>query len=117
MRLVVTGLEAVAGLSLAYLPSEAANTSLIMVCDYAPVTLHMKREHLLLTLHCHSYSRWGRERVAFFFGYKARQYLIFDCVQLIATDIAQDARPGIIDPPLTLISTMGQRVCLSIFWS
>jgi len=53
----------------------------------------------------------------FVFAYKGSQYINFDCLQSIATQIAQDASPQIVKAPLMLISRMGQGVCLLIIWS
>ena len=50
MKLVVTVREAVVGMSLAYLPREAANSSLIEVCNHAPLILPQMRDLKLLTL-------------------------------------------------------------------
>jgi len=72
-------------------------------------------DHKWFTLSWRSFSWWGRERVASSSAYKGRQYLSNDFLQPIATQITHDARPKIIDTPLTLISRMGQGVCLSIF--
>ena len=56
-----------------------------------------------LTLHWRSYSEWGRERVAPTFAYRASQYHICEWLQTIATQITNDARPKIVDAPLTFI--------------
>ena len=50
-----------------------------------------------------SFSEWGREHVAHSFAYKASQYLSYEWPQQIAMQITQDARPKILDAPLTLI--------------
>jgi len=50
MKLVVTVWEAVAGMSLAYLPREAANSSLIEVYNHAPLIFHKMRDLESLTL-------------------------------------------------------------------
>ena len=44
MKLVSTVREAVAGMSLAYLPREAANSFLIEVCNHAPLILPKMRD-------------------------------------------------------------------------
>jgi len=46
---------------------------------------------------------WGREHVALSVAYKASQYRIYRWPQPITTQITNDARPKIIDAPLTLI--------------
>jgi len=50
MKLVVTVREAVMGMSLAYLPREAATSSVIEVCNHAPLRLPKLRDLKLLTL-------------------------------------------------------------------
>jgi len=64
MKWVVIVREAVAGMSLAYLPREAANSSLIEVCNQAPLLLPKMRDLESLTLMWRSFSRWGKEGVS-----------------------------------------------------
>ena len=116
MKYGVTIWEAVMGMSLAYLFREAANSSLVEVCDHAALRWPKMRDLESLTLSWHSFSRWGKECVAFSFAIEGGQYLSYDYLQPIATQITQDARPKIVDAPLTLISRMGQGACLSISW-
>jgi len=78
MTSVVTLWEAVAGMSPAYLPREAANSFLIEVCRQAPLILPKMQDLKSLMLIWHSFSRWGRERVASAFAYKGGQYLSYD---------------------------------------
>jgi len=40
---------------------------------------------------------------------------MYDCLQQIATQMTQDAKPKIVDAPLTLISRMGLGAWLSFF--
>jgi len=54
--------------------------------------------------------------VALCFAYKAGQYLSYDYLQPMGTQITQDARPKIIDAALMLISRMGHGVSLSILF-
>jgi hypothetical protein len=68
-----------------------------------------------LTLHWRSFSEWGRECVTSSFAYKDRLYRIYECLHPIATQITRDARPKIIDSPLTLICRMGQGAFLTCF--
>jgi len=117
VKLVVTVREAVVGTSLAYLPTEAGNSSLIEVCNQAPLRLPKLRDLKSLTLIWPSFSRWGRECDASAFAYEGGQYLSYDYLQPMPTLITQDARPKIIDAPLTLISMMGQGAFVYIFWS
>jgi len=56
MKLVVTVREAVMGMSLAYLLSEAANSPSIEVCNHAPLRLPKLRDLESLTLIWHSSS-------------------------------------------------------------
>jgi len=49
----------------------------------------------------------GREGVAFSFANKDGLYLICECLQPIATQINDEARPKIIDPPVMLIADKG----------
>jgi len=102
-------------MSLAYLPREAPNSSLIEVCDDVPHGLPKMRDLIFLMRHSQSFSRWDRERVASSFACNGGRYLSYDYVQLIATQVTQDARPKIVDALLMLISRMGQGSCLSIF--
>jgi len=46
-------------------------------------------------------------RVAFSFAYEGGQYLSYEYLQAITTQITQDARPEIVDAPLMLIFMMG----------
>ena len=102
-------------MSLAYLPREAAKSSLIEVCNHAPLILPKMQDLKLLTLIGRSFSRWGRERVAFTFAYKGGQYLNYDYLQPMPALRIQDGRPKIVDTPLTLISRMGQGASVYIF--
>ena len=68
-----------------------------------------------LTLSGRSFAGLAREQVAYSFAFNAVQYLSYDYLQPIATQITQDAKPRIVDTPLTLISRMVQGVCLCIF--
>jgi len=61
-----------------------------------------------LTLHWRLFSAWGRENVAVVFAIEGSQYMIYGCLQLIATSVTQDANPENIDAPLMLIFRMGQ---------
>jgi len=55
-----------------------------------------------------SFSWSGREHFTFPFAYKGSQYFVYDYVQPIAPQIANDTWPRIVNPPLTLIFMMGQ---------
>jgi len=70
MKSVVTVQKAVRGISLASLPREAADSSLIEVCNHAPLILQKMRDLISLILIWHSFSQWGMERVASPSAYK-----------------------------------------------
>jgi len=117
MKLVVTVQEDDAGTSLAYLPREAANSSLIEVRNPAPLWLPKTGDLKLLTFIWRSFAWWGTERVVSVCAYNGGQYLGYDYLQPMPALITQDARPKIINAPLTLISRMGQGAFVYIFWS
>jgi len=50
MKFVVSVQQAVTGMSLAYLPREAANSSLMEVCNHAPLELPKIKDLQSLTL-------------------------------------------------------------------
>jgi len=54
-------------------------------------------------LYGRSISERGREREAYYFAYKASEYLIDQYSEPIATQINNDARLKTVDSPLTLI--------------
>jgi len=113
MKWVVAVQEAVVGMSLAQLPRDAVNFSSIVVYNPAPLILPKMREQKLLTLSWCSFWLWGMECVASSVAYEGWQWLILDSMQPIATQINKDASLQIVDTLLTLISRMGQRVCLA----
>jgi len=116
-KLVVTIQEAVTGMSLAYLPWQAANSTIIEVCNYAPLILPKMQDLELLMLIWHSFPRWGREPVASAFAYTGGQCISYDKLQPLPALITQDARPKLVDAALTLMSRMGQGAFLQLFWS
>jgi len=63
-----------------------------------------------------AFSEWGKECVAFSFAYKCGQYVIYESLPTIATQIAQDARIKIVDAPLMPIFRMWQELRLPFFW-
>jgi len=63
-----------------------------------------------------SFSRWGREGTRISFCYKRGQECLYDCPQPIGGLITQDARPNILDAPLTLIWMYGM-VNICCHWS
>ena len=76
--------------------------------DHGSYQFHDLQDQKLLTACRHLFSELGKEHVAFSFGYKGGQYLIYECLHPIPTQITQDARTNIVDTPLTLIFSMGQ---------
>jgi len=102
-------------MSLPVLSMKAAYLSFMNVCNQSPCWLTMMQGQTLLTLHWCSFSECGRERVAFSFGFICGLYHIYECLYPISTQITQDARPKIVDTPLTLISRVEQWACLSCF--
>ena len=115
MKRVVTAWEAVARITLAYLPIMAANSLFIGVCDQERFRLPEMQDQKSLTLRWRSFWRWGRERVSFSFAYKGRQR--FDYVYSLPCPvfITRLTGPKIVDTPLTLILKMGQGACCILF--
>jgi len=89
--------------SLSPLGIKTLNIVIMYSNDWITVELPDLQDQYLLTLCWSSLSRWGRERVALSFAYKASHYLITKWVQPIATQITHDARLKIVDVPLTII--------------
>jgi hypothetical protein len=74
----------------------------------------MQSQTLLMHL-SHSFSEWGREFFTLSFAQKCSLYLIYEHLHPIAPQITQEARPKIIDSPLTLIVRMWQAAYLTCF--
>jgi len=55
-----------------------------------------------------SFSGWGIEHDAIVFALEGSQYLVYEWLQPIATEVTQDAQQTIIDAPLTHIFRMRQ---------
>ena len=96
---------------LSLFPIKAANTLITNSNNQIASELPESQEQESLMLRWHTYSEWGRECVALSVAWKASQYHIYEWPQPIATQISNDARPNIIDTPLTLIFRMGQGSC------
>jgi len=93
--------------ALAFLPITMANYFITHQIDQFCDQLPNLQDHISLTLHWHSFSEWCREQVAVSIAHKCGHYFVYECWQPIGTRITQDARPSIIDAPLTLISRIG----------
>jgi len=74
----------------------------------------MKGEQWLKLNWC-SFSRWGREYVAFAFSSTGSQYFVYVCVQGVAPQITQDTPPTMVDTQLTVIVNMVQEGYCSLF--
>jgi len=75
----------------------------------------MLHDQTSLTLRWCSFSRWCRKHIAVVFASKASQYIIYIYLQPVAPWITQDAKPKLVDAPLTLIFTMWQGLYLNPF--
>ena len=89
--------------SLSLLSIKAANSLIMYSNDQMVFELPDLQDQNSITLCWRSLSEWGRECVAPTFAYAAIQYLIYEWLQPIATQITHDARPKIIDAALILI--------------
>jgi len=69
------------------------------------------QDQKLLTLCWHSFLGGSCNIVTTIFAHKGSQYYNYGLMSLHSQVIIQDARHTIVDPPLRLISRMGQRVC------
>jgi len=58
-----------------------------------------------------SFSQGGTDSTACLFGDKGCQYAVYNSVQQFTTQITNDAKPKIVDAPLTHIFMMGLGVC------
>ena len=59
-------------------------------------------------LHRRSFSGWFRKGAGIIFDLKGFQYLVYEWLQPITTQVAQDAQPKNIDSPLMLIFRIGK---------
>jgi len=88
---------------------KAVNNQFMTMCNLSPPRLPMIHDQQLLTLRWRSFSWWGMEGIAISFAYKGSHKFLYDWIHAIGGDISQDAWPKIVDAPLTLIFTIGQR--------
>jgi len=65
------------------LPIKAAKDSFMTDCSLSEVWFPRTHDQKLLTLHWHSFSRWGREGIGICFAYKGRQKYLYDWLQPI----------------------------------
>jgi len=89
--------------SLSFFPITAANTLIIYRNDHIAFDLPDIQDQKSLTLRWRSISERGREHDPRSFAYIASQYCIYDWSEPIAKQITNDARPEIVDAPLTFI--------------
>jgi len=89
---------------------QAARTSYMNYCHNMTHILAKMHYQKLLILYWYSLPGWGREHVDIVFAHIGGWYLIYGCLQPIASQITQDTWPKIVDALLTLICRMGQRV-------
>jgi len=102
-------------MSCAVSDEKAARTLYMNYSPNARLILAMMQDHQSVTFQWFAFSGWCTESVATVVAPKGGQYLLYGCLQPIACCITQDARPKIIDTPLTLIFRMGQTVCCFCF--
>jgi hypothetical protein len=93
----------------------AASTSYINTCLEVTLRLDMMQDQKWLKLHWRTFSVLGLEHVDIVFAAKHSQCLIYGCLQPITTSVSQNAKPTIIDAPLTLIFEMGKSLCHLLF--
>jgi len=95
--------EGARSVSRCFFPIKAANTLMIYRNDHIAFDLPDLQDQKMLTLRWRSISEWGRECEVRSFAYKASQYRIYEWSEPFAKQITNDARPKIVDAPLTLI--------------
>lgn len=98
-----------------FLPTKADNTLSMHHNDEVSDYLLNFQALPSLTLCSCSISESGRVHVAFSFAYKGGLYLIYECLEEIATQNNQDAKTQIVDDTLTLNISMGQGPCRILF--
>ena len=82
---------------------KAANTLIMIRNKLIAFDLPDLQDQKSLKLNWRLISKWGRECEAHSFAYRASQYRIYERTQPIPKQITNDARPKIVDAPLTLI--------------
>jgi hypothetical protein len=98
----------VARISRIHLPTKAAISFFMNVCDQAPLILLKMQDQISLMLHWRSFSWWGMEGIAICFAYNGSQKFLYNWLQPIGGVISQDEWPQIVDAPLTVIFMIGQ---------
>jgi len=89
-------------------PTTLAKTTYIDNTDYIALWSTMMQGEQSLTFCWCLFSRWGREHVTLSFSNTRSQYVVYDCLQPVATYITQETWPMIVDAPVTLIFKMMQ---------
>ena len=96
-------------------PIKGGNTSIMWTPCQIAFLLPDLHDQKLLTLRRRSFSRWGRERFAFFFASKGCQYCCYFKPLLNYFIITRLIRPKIVDTLLMLTIKMGQGACCLFF--
>jgi len=84
-------------------PIGAANTLFMTICNLLAWRLPNIHDQQSLTLHWHTFSRWGREGITVCLAYEGGQEFVYDSLQPSGGAITHDAGPKLIDALLTLI--------------
>jgi len=124
--------RAITKCSWAFWNTKTVKTMYIDNNGHITLWLTMIQRQQSLTLHWHSFSRWGREHVTVSFSYKGSQYFVYDCLQRVASRITHDTPPTMVDPhfqdgagrvsqsafPTKAARNSSMTVCnLSVVWS
>ena len=84
-------------------------------CNQVPLILPKMQDQKSLTLRWCSLWKWGSKGIAVCSANTSGQKVVYDWLQPISGVITQDARPKIIDAPLTLIFMNGLGVFRFLF--
>ena len=98
-----------------FLPTKYGNTSIM--CNHYRIGFLLPdiQDQELLTLRWRSFSRWDKDRLAYFFVYKGCQCCCYVSPLQNYFLITTLTRPKIIDVLLTVIFKMGQGACCLFF--
>jgi len=83
--------------SWAFWRSKTVKTMHIDNTSHIALWLTMMHGQQSLTLRWCSFSRWGRDHVAFSASCKSSQYFVYDCLQPVTPQITQNTWPTIVD--------------------